>query len=699
VFCAFWPSVSNGFVNLDDPMYVCENAHVLAGLTWQGIGWAFTNVDAGFWHPLTWLSLMLDCQMFGLRAGGHHLVSLLLHATTTILLFLALRRMTGATWRSATIAILFALHPLHVESVAWVSDRKDVLSAFFCFLSLLFYARYAEQSKLQHPRYKLSYSLALLFFLCGLMSKATILTLPVVMLFLDWWPLCRCEPFAPVNPAPALPPDKPSVVAFVSTLKPLLWEKLPFFAAAALSCLVSVYGQGRLGALPDATQFPLKGRIANAILSNGYYLAQTLWPANLAAYYPYPRSFPLWPVVGAALLGLAVSVVVLWTCRRYPFLAIGWLWYVITILPVIGLLQVGGHSRADHYTYVPLIGLFLLLVWGADALARRGRCQALAVSMVSLALLFLCLVLARNQLGYWKNSEALLRHAIVVTSDNPEAQNNLGLALTDQGRLDEAITHFEEALRLVPDSPDAHNNLATALGMQGRFDEAIHELQVTLRLRPDYGKAHYNLCVAFLHKRSLDEAIAHAHRALELRPDFAEAHSKLGSALLQQGLTEEAMVQFQQAVQLKPKLANAHSDLAGLLLQKRRVSEAISHYQSAIDLQPANPYFLNNLAWVLATCPEASVRNGAKALSLAQRAERLSEGKNPAIVGTLAAAYAEAGRFPEALATAQHALELATAQTNSVQADMLRANIALFRAGSPFYEAGPTNGSRDLKYP
>jgi len=803
VVWAFWPSVSNDFVNLDDPMYVSGNVHVLGGLTWPGIGWAFANLDGGFWHPLTWLSLMLDCQMFGLRAGGHHLVSLLLHATTTLVLFLAFRRLTGATWRSVAIAVLFALHPLHVESVAWVSDRKDVLAALFWMLALLMYAHYAQKPKAKSPAsagenqksvFHLPssgfYFLSLLFFACGLMSKATVLTLPFILLLLDWWPLRRFQR-STLNPEPS--PAWQSLT--------LLLEKLPFLAAGVLAGLVSAYGQKHLGALPGVAQFPVGDRIANATLSFVRYLAQTFWPVDLAAYYPYPRAFPPWPVVGAALLGVIVSVLLLWGGRKRPYLAVGWLWYVVTLLPAIQLIQIGGQSRADRYTYVPLIGLFLLLVWGICDLTRRWRYQAISLSAAAILAVSLCLVLTRRQLGYWRDSETLFRHALAVTRDNSLAQGNLGVALMRQGRFDEAVSHlqeavrlqpddayahynlgnalgrkglsneaiieFQESIRLKPDSADAHNNLGNILLQKGRVDEAIVHFETALEIRPAFADAHNDLGGAFLQRGQLDEAAAQFRKALELnpgdalvlynlgsallksgrvdqalapfqqaldiRPDFAEAHSKLGIVLLQtgqvdeaimhfqralairpglaeahynlgkalfkKGREDEAMVHFQRAVQLNPNLANVHSDLGSLLLQKGRVNEALTHYEAALELQPGNAYFLNNLAWVLATCPNPEVRNGARAVELAQKAERLSGGNSSAIVGTLAAAYAEAGRFGEAVKAAQRALDLATAQTNTAQADMIRANIALFRAGSPFHEAGPANGSYDINPP
>jgi protein O-mannosyl-transferase len=576
----FWPSVSNDFVNLDDPLYVSENVHVLGGVTWPSIRWALTSLDGGFWHPLTWLSLMMDCQLFGLRAGGHHLISLLLHATNTLLLFLAFRRLTGACWRSAAVAALFALHPLHVESVAWVSDRKDILSAFFWMLALLAYAVYAERSKAQGKESESStrphlspatlhtrsyYLLSLFFFVCGLMSKATVLTLPFILLLLDWWPLRRFH---------------------VSTLRHLLLEKLPFFVSGALAGLASVYGQKQLGALPNVVQFPFGDRVANAVLSFVRYVAQTFWPVNLAAYYPYPATFPFEPVIGAAVLSLAASALLLWAARQRPHLAVGWLWFIVTILPVIGLLQVGGHARADRYTYVPLTGLFLLGVWAVHDYTRRWRYQSVFLCAAAVLVISVCAVLTRRQIGYWKDSETLLAHAIAVTRDNFMAQNNLGVALTKQGQLDEAVTRLQEAVRLAPNYAEAYNNLGTALAKQGRLDEAIGRFQESLRLKPNYAQAHNDLGAALGRQGRLDEAIAHLEEATRLVPDSADARCNLGDALAGKGRFDEAITQYRQAIQLNPNYSDTPNHLGIALSSKGRLDEAIEQFHLALKLNP-----------------------------------------------------------------------------------------------------------------
>lgn len=743
VVWAFWPSVSNDFVNLDDPLYVCENIHVLSGLTWPGIGWAFANLDAGFWHPLTWLSHMLDCQMFGLWAGGHHLVSLLLHATTTMLLFLAFQRMTGATWRSAAIAVLFALHPLHVESVAWVSDRKDVLSAFFWMLALLMYVHCVQkpwttcpqsvdgsQKSLSRLPSSLFYLLSLFFFSCGLMSKPMAVTLPLILLLLDWWPLRRFQP-STSNPKPST----------------LLLEKLPFLTVAFICSLLTLHAEKGVGALPSVAQFPVGDRIANAALSYVRYLAQTFWPVDLAAYYPYPTTFPLGPLVGAALLGLTASALLLWAARRRPYLAVGWLWYVVTLLPVIGLVQVGGHSRADRYTYVPSIGLFLLVVWTAHDFTKRWRYQVVCLSSAASLVVSVCLVLTRRQIGYWKDSETLLRHAIAVTRDNSMAQNNLGVALTKLGQLDEAVARLQEAIRIAPNYAEAYNNLGAALAMQGRLDDAIARFQESLRLMPHYAQAHNDLGAALGRQGRLDEAIAHLQEAVRLVPNFADARCNLGDALAGKGRFDEAITQYQQAIQLNPNYPDTHNHLgialsskgrldeaidqfrqalklnpdyaeahlrlgnllslqganeeglrhlfeavriredsveghyclAGALARQGRMEEAASHFRMVLRLRPDHAAALNDLAWILATDRNPKNRNVLEAIELGKRACEETHYGNAIYLDTLGVAFSEGGRLAEAIEVTEKAAAIAGSGGQEKLAGQLRSHLQLYR--------------------
>jgi protein O-mannosyl-transferase len=724
VIWAFLPVLGNGFVNFDDTFYVYENLHVQGGLTWESIRWAFTTLEAGFWHPLTWLSIMLDCQLFGLRAGGHHLTSLLLHAANTVLVFLVFRRMTDATWRSVFVAALFGLHPLHVESVAWAAERKDVLSTLFWLLTMLMYLRYAEERKGRGQRLAFNlpspifYLLALLFFICGLMSKIMIVTLPFMFLLLDWWPLQRLQ----INPQNST----------LKTLRPLLLEKLPFLIAVFCAGLLAVHAEKAAGAYRTAAQAPLPPRIANALLSYVRYLAQAVWPSDLAVYYPYPHTFSFWPVLGAALV-LLVSVIVLRAVRSRPYLTFGWVWFVVTLLPVIGLIQLGGQARADRYTYLPLIGVFTALTWGACDLTQRWRYRAPVLSGVAAAVILVCILLTRQQVIYWKDSEALFRHALAVTQDNDLARSNLGSALITQGRFEEAVGHLREALRLAPAYPEAHNNLGAALMQKGQLDEAIGHFQTALRLKSDFPQAYCNLGVGLARQGRLDEAISALQEGLNLALGDAEARHQLAIALarkglvveaivefqkvvdrqptnaavqdslagllLRQGREDQALVHFQKAAQIDPTLLSAHRDLGNLLLRRGAVDEAMLHYRRALAIQPTNVVILNNLAWVLATSPKNAIRSGAKAIELAEQAERLSGGRNPSVLETLAAAYAEAGRFPAAVTTAQRALELATSQTNQAQMESLQAQIELYRSGAPFRDRSQPNAAGHSSVP
>jgi tetratricopeptide (TPR) repeat protein len=568
----YWPVTRYDFINLDDSAYVTENSHVQHGLTRDNVVWAFTNLEAGFWHPLTWLSYLLDYQTYGLRPGGFHLTNLLLHAASTILLFLALRRMTGAVWRSALVAALFALHPLHVESVAWIAERKGLLSTFFFMLALWAYAGYVEKAEgqtlpagRQGLKAKGWYGLALLFFILGLMSKTMVVTLPVVLLLLDWWPLHRLQ---------------------LSSLGRRVWEKLPFFACSLVCGILTVYAEKGAGALSSGAECPFGGRIANAILSYARYLLQTVWPANLAVIYPYPNTIAVWSMAGAAALLLIISAIALRMARHRPCIAVGWLWYLVTLLPVIGLIQVGIHASADRYTYIPLIGVFVSLVWGIGDWLERFKYRTAIAVVLGAAALFLCGLNSARQLRYWKNGVLLFSHAIEVTENNYFVRKGLGIALATKGQIDEAIRQFQEVIRLKPDDTEAHYNLGIALARKGQTEEAIRQFQEAIRLKPDYTKAHYNLGDALARKGQTDEAIRQFQEAIRLKPDDAEAHNNLGTALARKGQTEEAIRQYQEAIGLKPDNAEAHYNLGNILFKKDQTDEAIRQFQEAIRLTP-----------------------------------------------------------------------------------------------------------------
>ncbi len=606
----YWPAMRCDFVALDDPDYVTSNVHVQSGLNPESVEWAFVNPVSSNWHPLTVLSHMLDCQLFGLKPWGHHLTSVLLHTINTILVLLLLCRLTGAVWRSVLVAALFGLHPLHVESVAWVAERKDVLSTFFCLLALWTYGRFAEQSKIQGDQTKRFYGLTLVFFALGLMSKAMLVTLPCVFLLLDYWPLERFKQ---------------------NRAWPLVKEKIPFFVLAAVASVVTFVVQNQAGSVITVEGIPLGARVGNALISYCRYLGKFFWPTNLAVYYPHPGYWPLEKVLLAGAFLCGISLLLFVKRRRYPCLLMGWLWFGGTLVPVIGLVQVGDQSMADRYTYIPSLGLLILVIWGAFELTKRLSFQKIALSLSGAGVIIACCVLTRQQLGYWSDSEALFQHMLEVTKDNYMAYNMLGSYLGTRGQTDRAIGQFQESIRLKPDYADAHFNLGIALSNKGQTDEAISQYREAIRLKPDYADSHYNL----------------------------------GVALFKNGQFDEAMGQYQEAVRLKPDYGPAYINFC-------------------------NNIALNNLAWELATSPDVKNRDGARAVQLAEQACEQTHYRMTVMIGTLGAAYAEAGQFDEAISAGQKACVLASelGQTN-----LLKRNqelLALYQKHQPYHEP-PSN--------
>jgi Flp pilus assembly protein TadD len=573
----YWQATHHDFINYDDDEYVTSNIHVQNGLTVESVKWAFLNPVSANWHPVTMLSHMLDCQIYDLKPWGHHLTSLLLHAFNTVLVFLLLRRMTGARWRSALVAALFAWHPLHVESVAWVAERKDVLSGFFGLLALLFYARYA-QSEPQSSKFKIqNYLLSLFFFALGLMSKAMLVTWPFIMLLLDYWPLQR------------ITDDKWQVASFVRLVR----EKIPFFALAATASAATLVVQK--GAILSAENMPMGARVGNTLISYCRYLGKIFWPTDLSIFYPHHKYWPLEQVLLAASFLGGVSVLLFLMRRRWPFLLMGWLWFVGTLVPVIGLVQVGGQAMADRYTYLPSLGLFIIIIWGAYELTWRWRYHVIISSVAGSVAIILCLCVTSQQLEYWQDSETLFEHALAVTEDNYVAHNNLGLALEKKGQTDEAIRQYQEAIRLTPGFAEAHNNLGIALQNQGQLDEARSQFQEALRLEPNNAEIHNNLGASLSETGQTDQAIGQLQEALRLAPDNSDAHNNLGKALGMKGQTDEAIGQFREALRLNPGFAEAHNNLGIALRQRSQIDEAMSQFQAAIRLKPDDAGFHNNL--------------------------------------------------------------------------------------------------------
>jgi Flp pilus assembly protein TadD len=659
VLAAYAPVWRAGFITYDDPAYVTANPHVQGGLSWAGFIWALTTAHASNWHPLTWISHMLDFQLFGMNPAGHHLMSVALHAANSILLFLLIQRMTKATWPGAMVAALFALHPMHVESVAWISERKDVLSALFWILSIWAYVRYVENLKFQISNFKFFYIGSVVLFALGLAAKPMLVTLPFVLLLLDYWPLQRRQ--------------IPIVRLFV--------EKTPWFILSAGSCAVTFFVQLRGGSVMPLDRLPLGMRLANVPMACARYVGKTFWPVHLAIAYPMLR-WPVWAVAGAIVLLLLLSGLALWRVRSQAWLAVGWLWFLGTLAPVIGVVQVGMQSMADRYNYIPSIGLFIAVVWTAwDWCARLG---ARASAILGVLIAAFCLVLTARQAAAWKNDQTLFLHAIQNTKGNFIAYAGLGEYEGLHGETNSAISHLETSVRLNPNYPNSRNNLGRILLMEGRDDEALAQLQKAVSLGPELADARYNLGYALLARGRVGEALDQFQAEVNLQPADFKANNNMGDILLQNGLAGDAIAFLQKAVELKPADAGPHYLLGNALYRTGRVAEAIRHYEKAIQLNPDHIQARNDLAWILACHPDPSIRNGPGAVALALRADELSGGQNPVVIGTLAAGYAEAGKFPEAVAAGKRACEVALAQTNSVLAKLLKKRLACYQAGSPW---------------
>ena len=550
----FFQTSDHQFINFDDPLYVTNNPYVTGGITEKNIIWAFTTTTASNWHPLTWLSHMADVEIFGLNPRGHHLTSVLIHTASTLLLFWLLAQMTKAPWQSLFVAALFALHPLHVESVAWVAERKDVLSGFFWVLTLLCYVGYVKHRTVK------SYLLTLFSFLVGLLTKPMLVTLPVIMFVLDCWPLGR---FSPQKG------EGHRTVGF--TFWSLVKEKIPFFLFSALSAIITIYAQGKGGAMSSFEAVPLTSRIGNALVAYATYIGKTIWPHDLAFFYPFPLSLPFWQVCASIVLLVLISIVTIRLRRQKPYLIVGWFWFLVTLVPVIGFVQVGGQSMADRYTYIPLTGLFIMGCWGVPDLLRGLRHRSAILVILSIIVVSALVITTWRQLGYWKDNIPLYRHTLDVTSNNYIILNNLGIALADRGEVDAAIQAYQEALRVWPKSATAHVNLGAALAGQGKFEEAISHYAEALRLKPDYAlarinwsKALNNKGVALAQQGKMSEAIRHFDQALYIDPDSVDGHFNLGIALAHLNRIDEAAEQFVHVLRLTPESADARNWLKRL---------------------------------------------------------------------------------------------------------------------------------------
>jgi tetratricopeptide (TPR) repeat protein len=582
----YWPVTRFDFVSLDDLGYFTDNSHVQEGLTSRNMIWAFTTSDQGNWHPLIWLSYMLDVGLFGKGPTGPHFTNLLFHLANTVLLFLLLRRLTAAQWRSAFVAALFALHPLHVESVAWISERKDVLSTFFGMLSLLGYARYVEQSKVQSPNSKVFYGFSLFFFVMSLMSKPMLVTLPFMMLLLDWWPLRRIPSFKlQVSEFEA----HPSPVAGnrqLSTVWRLVLEKWPFLALSSVSCVVTLIAQEKGGAVITLEHLSMPQRVANAFISYARYLGNTFYPTDLATPYPYPGHWPLWQVGLAMLLFACLCIIALRLGRKFPFVPTGWFWFVGMLIPVIGLIQVGNQSMADRYTYMPLIGLFVVFAWGAGELCARWHLSKQAIGVIATIILAVSALRTQNQVGYWKNSDILFRHAIAVTKNNYLAYKYLGFHLSRHGQPVEAINCYLKSLQISPGDPDVLYNLGNVLTRVGDLDKAIDCYRRALQITPNQADILNNLGFALTARKQFDEAITCYNRALQSKSDYADAHNNLATALFMEKRFDEAARHYREALHLTPDDPRFCANLGDALVQLGQMAEAAKYYQEALRLKP-----------------------------------------------------------------------------------------------------------------
>jgi tetratricopeptide (TPR) repeat protein len=651
---AFLPLFHNDFLRYDDSTCVRNNRVVQNGITWDGIKWAFTTCRGGFWHPLTWLSHMLDCELFGLNSGAQHYVNVLFHTANTILLLLLLYRLTGALWPSAFVAALFAWHPLHVESVAWLAERKDVLSTFFGLLVLLAYTRYAQAQRLKPPsknpggatarpdqvhgvsRGALYFWLAVICFVPGLMAKPMLVTLPFVMLLLDFWPLRRI---------PQL-----SISSFPAGMR-LLFEKWPFLLFSGIASVVAVFAERNTGMTVSLEQVPLPLRLGSALVSYIRYLGKTVWPAKLSVMYPLPPQVP-WGEVTAAAICLAAITWFAWRLRgRYPYLLMGWLWFLGTLVPVIGLVQLNVQSPGDHYTYLPLVGIFVAVAFGLKDLIGYLRIQIIPVAVIAALVLGACLTVTEHQLSYWRDDETLFRHAVAVTEDNAGTRLNLGLALAADGRLTEAQEQFQEAALISPDNAAAHIFLGKSLAETGNTSEALVECEKArsvLNLSSQQPMLHYELGLVLVQLRQFDEAMEQYHQAARFASDNPDLYYEMGKLLLLQG----------------------------------RADDSVNQLRESLRLDPFNVPALGLLAQVLASDDEPQIRNGPEALALAERANALTGGRQPYVLDALAMAYAETGRFSEAQQAEQGAILLARGA--GLGTDDMSRRLALYQSGQPF---------------
>jgi len=571
----YWQVRNCEFINFDDDLYVTRNHHVRSGLTLDGAGWALTATRAKNWHPLTWLSHMLDVELYGMDPGGHHATNLIFHIINTLLLFHVLRRMTGDLWQCGLVASLFALHPLHAESVAWVSERKDLICTFFWFLTLWAYTRYVEE-----PTFGRYVSVVVPFVL-GLLAKPMLVTLPFVLLLLDYWPFKRLR----FNPKINSPVPQPMNRSPSQPLH-LIREKIPLFCLSAASSIATVLVQKSGGALGSIETYSIGTRVANALVSYVKYMGMMIWPFDLAILYPHHGLPQWWQVAGALTLLAVITLLSMRFARSYAWFAVGWLWYIGTLVPVIGIVQVGVQSMADRYTYVPLVGLFIIIAWGIPEVLGRWRYSLVGFVVIVGASLFLLGALTVQQVHHWKNSVSLFEHCIDVTARNQGAHNNLANALSAEGRDGEAIRHYLEALRINPDYALAHNNLGLALARGGRIAEASRHYAKALSLDNDFEEAHNNLGAILVRQGRTVEALSHYSEAIRINPSYWEAYVNMAMVLETKGDIDGAIQHCLKALRINPGNERLHNNLGVLFARKGMNKEATAHFKEALRISP-----------------------------------------------------------------------------------------------------------------
>jgi tetratricopeptide (TPR) repeat protein len=671
---AYWPVATCDFVNFDDSAYIVGNFHITHGISLQALRWCFQAGYVSNWHPLTWMSHLVDCQLYGLRPAGHHLTNLFLHVANSALLFLVLKSLTRTFWRSAMVAALFALHPMHVESVAWVSERKDVLSGLFWILAMGAYSKYAARGGAGR------YALVLGLFALGLMAKPMLVTFPFVLLLLDWWPLGRFKAGRGGRTVDATAANEKS-------LGFLVVEKIPFFALSVASSIITLVAQARGQAVVSLANAPLKIRLASAAVSYARYIDKLIWPTKLTAIHPFETAFSTGELAFSAVIIVGMTAAAISAFRTRRWLGVGWFWFLGTLVPVIGLVQVGGQSWADRYTYLPSIGFFIMLCWGLEEFTRHLQSQRAAMAAGAAVVLAACAVLTFQQIGYWKNGGTLFLRAIQVSPDNFIAHCNYGAYLRDQNRLAEAEEECRKGLKISPNYVYGHLYLASVLVREGKTNDATAQLQQSLEIMPEQPGTWADLGRIHLDEGAPAAAAAAFGQALRFAPQVPGFHVLLGHALAVQGKFTPAEAEFAQALRLAPRFADAEYELALALEMQGRIPDALTHYKAAISDAPDFPDALNNCAWILATSPVAAQRNGAKAVEMAARACALTQNTRPMTLGTLAAAYAEAGRFDEAVSTAQKAHDVALAQGNRTIAERNLQLLQRYRSHQPWREA------------